>query len=71
MNKVGTSLEDYPEGFPLGQWIKNQRVGCTDPERRKKLEKLPGWVWNVDDEKWNRAAVKRANSCLATTARRP
>lgn len=54
IKKIGLSLNDYPDGFPLGQWIRHQRLHCTDPERRKKLEALPGWSWDIDSEKWNR-----------------
>lgn len=54
MRTVGTSFADYPDGFPLGQWISVQRATCTDPERRKKLENISGWLWNVADEAWDR-----------------
>jgi hypothetical protein len=44
---IGTTWEDFPNGFQLGRWLVNQRMKCTDPERRKKLEELPGWSWNA------------------------
>ena len=34
-------------------WIKNQRTsGGGDPERKLKLEKIKGWNWNEDEERF-------------------
>jgi superfamily II DNA or RNA helicase len=38
-------------GFALGQWVSLQRgtyrSGTLSPERRQRLEALPGWTWSV------------------------
>ena len=41
-------------GFNLGQWVQNQRgiMRRMPPERRARLEALPGWTWNARDSKW-------------------
>lgn len=31
-------------------WLRTQRKYCTDPERRKRLESLPGWSWKPKPE---------------------
>jgi hypothetical protein len=42
------------DGFKLGQWVKTQRVRKSglSPQRVKALEKLPGWVWSVNEARW-------------------
>lgn len=44
------------DGFRLGGWVREQRgcyaKGTLDPERRKRLEDLDGWVWNTRDDGW-------------------
>jgi hypothetical protein len=43
-------------GYGLGGWVSHQRVkyseGRLDPERRARLEALPGWTWNLLAEAW-------------------
>ena len=41
------------DGFPLGQWISEQRRGRDgiSAVRQKRLEELPGWAWNARE--WN------------------
>lgn len=41
------------EGFPLGQWVANQRNQARreslSEDRKRSLESLPGWTWNKND----------------------
>ena len=43
------------EGFRLGQWGATQRGAreTMDPDRRQRLEALPGWSWDVLSDQWN------------------
>jgi len=47
---ISKSLEF--EGFPLGNWVNAQRSNRPDPERCRRLEKLPGWTWNSLADRW-------------------
>lgn len=44
------------EGFALGKWVTTQRraynIGKLSEERRERLLRLPGWLWDVKDEQW-------------------
>jgi hypothetical protein len=47
-----------PDGVLLGIWQRNMRSNGGDnkfmtPERKKLLEKIPGWTWNKEDASWN------------------
>ncbi len=46
-------LED---GFKLGHWVSSQRAlfrsSQPSEERRRRLEALPGWVWDVHTAQW-------------------
>ena len=39
-------------GYPLGNWVGTQRLVTKDPDRRKRLEALPGWSWDPYSDQW-------------------
>jgi hypothetical protein len=42
------------DGYRLGLWISAQRRAkdTMDPDRRRRLEALPGWAWDPLSERW-------------------
>ena len=50
--------EHIEGGVALGRWVIRQRAryaaGRLEAERAAMLEALPGWVWNTQENKWNR-----------------
>jgi hypothetical protein len=47
-----------PDGTRLGQWQANMRKNGGNnnymtPERKKLMEKIPGWAWDFHDNEWN------------------
>jgi len=45
------------DGYKLGSWLdkQRQRKNQLSSKQIKRLESLNGWVWSVNDFKWNRA----------------
>lgn len=47
-----------PDGFLLGRWVSHQRIAFGNSklslDRRRRLESLPGWVWDVLSDNWDR-----------------
>jgi hypothetical protein len=72
------------EGFRLGAWVTVQRMRASqeansysamgiDPDRRNRLEALPGWSWDVSKAKWQERYacltefLKREGHCQVPT----
>ena len=45
-----TAAYKTTDGYGLGAWLRKQRLTkkTMDPDRRQRLEALPGWVWKVE-----------------------
>ena len=65
-----------PDGFTLGSWVATQRKkyrdGILQDDRRRQLEQLPGWSWQVERRSrgprhvaWDAAYAKVAAHCAA------
>jgi hypothetical protein len=42
------------DGYPLGTWVQTQRPRreTMEPDRRQRLEALPGWSWDAHSDAW-------------------
>lgn len=68
------------EGVRLDYWCRSQRAatskGQLSEARRRRLEELPGWVWDTFDAQWERAFgsllsfVEREGTSLVPQSRR-
>lgn len=56
-------LDHTGDGYRLGAWVAQQRTLLSTPqpprttavwrERRRRLDELPGWIWDAYDEMWD------------------
>jgi superfamily II DNA or RNA helicase len=48
------ALYKTDDGFRIGAWVAKQRQvkNTTEPDRRLRLEMLPGWSWDVRSDWW-------------------
>jgi predicted helicase len=46
------------KGYPLGTWVHIQRrdgqSGNLSADRRDRLDYVPGWVWSLEDQRWEK-----------------
>ncbi|MDA0251679.1 MAG: Helicase associated domain protein [Actinomycetota bacterium] len=50
------SAATHYNGYPLGDWAaiqrRDARAGKLSQARREALDAIPGWVWGLEDERW-------------------
>jgi hypothetical protein len=53
---AGVPTGYHEDGYPLGTWVTRlrrlYRKGTLNPERRARLEALPGWTWDPRQAAW-------------------
>lgn len=54
-SRVPSGYRDQ-DGYPLGRWVVTQRRfwknGSFSEDRRRRLERLPGWAWDLKTAQW-------------------
>jgi superfamily II DNA or RNA helicase len=53
---AGVAKDHIEDGYNLGRWTSHQRVKrrSLSRDRRKRLEALPGWSWDLRGDMWQR-----------------
>jgi Helicase associated domain len=58
------------EGYKLGVWVQTQRrkhsKGTLDADRIRRLEELPGWIWDASADRARRRTPTNATVTLAS-----
>jgi hypothetical protein len=52
--RVPQGYKTDDDDYPLGVWVSRQRANkdTMEPDRRQRLEALPGWSWDVHSDAW-------------------
>ena len=60
------------EKHRLGGWVRKQRSRnarrTLDPDRKRRLEMLPGWIWDTNVDQWEDGYVRASWSMSIATA---
>jgi superfamily II DNA or RNA helicase len=62
-------------GVQLGKWVSHQRTAYRNsrltPEQVDRLERLPGWTWDAQEEDWDQALAALARYAARTGSAEP